>query len=260
MQSAEEKQLEDITRAMTPITLADMKSIRLMKRTDTKFVTNVPTLLRLLSLVRDTYYIQEVDGARVSRYRTVYWDDPAQHAFFSVHVHGHLPRTKVRVRTYVESDLTFLEIKRKNNHGKTSKTRTRVTDIPSVMEGAEGEPFLEEKTGLTFSNIKPAVGNHFRRITLVNRGKTERLTIDFDLEFDNFETGCTYDLSNVVVVELKRDGRVFSPILAKLRELRIKPSGFSKYCIGTALTNDALPHNLLKERLRYVKRIASVTA
>ena len=52
-----------------------------------------------------------------------------------------------------------------------------------------------------------------------------------------------------MVVELKRDGNVYSPVLALLRKLRIKPSGFSKYCIGTVMTNDRIKKNNFKEKL-----------
>lgn len=249
--------LDNKLASMQPITLQQMKAVKLMNRTDQKYVTNVSGLLGLLSLVGDDYFVQEIDGLRICAYRTVYWDDAAHHGFFHTHICGQLPRMKVRARTYVDSDLSFLEIKRKNNHGKTKKKRTQVESISAVSEKAEGESFLTEKTGLTFQDIRPTVGNHFNRITLVNKAMTERLTIDFDLEFDNMETGLTADAGNIVVIELKRDGRVFSPILPKLRALRIKPSGFSKYCIGTAMTNDSLPHGRLKPRLRRIRRIAA---
>lgn len=249
--------LDEKLAAMPPISLEEMKAVKLMNRTDRKYVTNVPGLLGLLGLVGDDYYVQEIGGRRVCAYRTVYWDDLQNHGFFRTHICGQLPRVKVRARTYVDSDLSFLEIKRKNNHGKTKKKRTQVESISAVAEKMEGEGFLTEKTGLTFQDIRPTVGNHFNRITLVNKAMTERLTIDFDLKFDNLETGLDAEVGNVVVIELKRDGRVHSPILPKLRALRIKPSGFSKYCIGTAMTNAALPHGNLKPRLRYIRRIAS---
>ena len=34
-----------------------------------------------------------------------------------------------------------------------------------------------------------------------------------------------------------------------LRQLRIKPSGFSKYCIGSVVTNAQLKNNLFREKL-----------
>ena len=91
----------------------------------------------------------------------------------------------------------------------------------------------------------------------MNFGKTERLTIDFDLSFYNYETGKESGMDNAVIIELKRDGRVPSPILPMLRTLRIKPSGFSKYCIGTAVTNDHLQRNRFKPRLRKIGKIMS---
>ena len=110
-------------------------------------------------------------------------------------------------------------------------------------------------TGYTFSDIVPALGNRFNRITLVNYDKTERLTIDFDLQFFNYETQAEQDMDNIAIIELKRDGRVPSPILPMLRELRIKPSGFSKYCIGTALTNDRVRVNRFKKRIIKINKI-----
>jgi hypothetical protein len=100
------------------------------------------------------------------------------------------------------------------------------------------------------------VENNFHRITLVNDAKTERLTIDFGIHIRNHETGAEADFDNLVIIELKRDGRVHSPILALLRQLRIKPSGFSKYCIGSTLTNSNLKINRFKKRLHRYEKIS----
>ena len=115
--------------------------------------------------------------------------------------------------------------------------------------------FLTERTGYTFKDIIPTVENNFHRITLVNDAKTERLTIDFGIHILNHETGAEADFDNLVIIELKRDGRMHSPILALLRQLRIKPSGFSKYCIGSAITNDGLKINRFKKRLHRYEKI-----
>lgn len=250
--------LETIARLageLPPITLDEMKSIRLMNRMDTKFVTNVPMLIRLLEMTKGCYYSQSVAGKRISPYRTTYWDDPVNHEMYHFHQCGHLPRTKVRVRTYVDSQHTFLEVKRKNNHGKTKKKRVAVPSLEAVIRDRAGEDFLHELTGLSFDSIVPTLGNRFSRITLVNQAKTERLTIDFDLHFHNYETGCDKDMDNIVIIELKRDGRLPSPILPMLRSLRIKPAGFSKYCIGSSVTNPGLRLNRFKKRLIKIDKI-----
>ena len=111
---------------MPPITLDEMGKIRLMNRTDTKFLTNKMGLLKVLEQAKNDYYVQEIDGKRIAHYRTTYWDFD-EHGFYVMHQNGHKPRMKVRVRTYEDSNgLTFLEIKRKDNHGKTKKKRTEV--------------------------------------------------------------------------------------------------------------------------------------
>ena len=96
------------------------------------------------------------------------------------------------------------------------------------------------------------------RITLVNFAKTERLTIDFNLRFHNLLTDDVRKLEYVAIIELKRDGNVPSPSLDIFRQLRIKRSGFSKYCIGCALTNKNLKRNNFKERLNLVNKLENI--
>lgn len=249
--------LSRLVEQLPAISLDQMSSIRLMNRTDTKFVTDLSTLAELIRRAEGSYYSQETCGHRISPYRTVYWDSCDGHVMFRTHICGHAPRTKVRVRTYLDTNHTFLEVKKKNNHGKTAKTRVPVPSIEAVMENGAGEAFLTEQTGFTFGEIAPTLGNEFRRITLVNFGMTERLTIDVDLSFHNYETGTDARMDNVAVIELKRDGRVPSPVLDILRALRVKPAGFSKYCVGTSLTNPGLRQNRMKPRLRKINKIAT---
>ena len=254
-------EISEILEAFPTITLEEMSSIRLMNRTDTKFVTTLPVLKNLLALCQEDYFAQVIEGIKIAPYRTVYWDTDERHEMFQKHQSGQRPRTKVRARTYESSHVSFLEVKKKDNHGKTKKKRIEVQSIDNVIRNAEGEEFLNERTDFTFlegngrRQIFPSLGNHFDRITLVNRGHTERLTIDFNLRFDNFENGREKKLERTVIIELKRDGRQHSPILPLLRQLRVKPSGFSKYCIGSALTNpEGLRINNFKEKLILLKK------
>ena len=247
--------LHTLVAQMRPITLEEMKSVRLMKRTDTKFVTNNEMLMKLLELTRESYSAQHNNGKCIADYRTVYWDTPATHEMFRQHHCGHFPRTKVRARTYLDSGHSFLEVKKKDNHGKTRKKRIEIPSIEAVINDHYGEEFLTERTGYTFKDIIPTVENNFHRITLVNDAKTERLTIDFGIHIRNHETGNEADFDNLVIIELKRDGRIPSPILPLLRQLRVKPSGFSKYCIGTVVTNPDIPQNRFKKRMVKVMKL-----
>ena len=100
--------------------------------------------------------------------------------------------------------------------------------------------------------------NHFHRITLVNKAKTERLTIDTDLQFHNVQTDTDRHMGDLVIIELTRAGLVYSPVLEMLRQLRIFPHGFSKYCMGSALTNPNLPVNRFKPKLIDIRKISEL--
>ena len=172
---------------------------------------------------------------------------------YYVHQSGHTNRQKLRFRTYVSSNLQFMEVKTKNNHGRTKKKRMKVVDTD--ITDSEKLNFLQEHLRYNPDELRPAIANSFNRITLVNKGKTERLTIDTDLQFNNLVTGTKRNMGKLVIVELKRDGLCYSPVLEMLRQLRVFPHGFSKYCMGSALTNDELKVNRFKQKLRDVERI-----
>ncbi|MBR5639698.1 MAG: polyphosphate polymerase domain-containing protein [Muribaculaceae bacterium] len=244
--------MDTIINNFSPITLDEMSSVKLMNRVDTKFVTTMPQLVKLLKLAQNEYFMQEIDGKRASAYTSLYYDTPAFDMYLTHH-NGCLGRQKVRVRRYLDSGLTFLEVKNKNNHRRTRKKRISISDFNIV--GEEKRNFLEPLCCYDVDTLKPALRNWFDRITLVNKGKTERVTIDVDLRYHNVASGIDETLSQAVIIELKRDGNAPSPLLAMLRDLRIKPHGFSKYCIGTALTNPTIKQNRLKEKLHYVHRL-----
>ena len=235
-----------------PITLAEMKSVRLMNRVDTKFVTTVPRLLQLLEMAKGEYFVQEIDGERNSAYTTLYYDTPRLDMYI-MHHNGCLGRQKVRVRQYVDSNLTFLEVKNKNNHRRTRKKRITVTGFD--ITGEQQREFLKPLCWWDVDTLQPALRNWFNRITLVNKAKTERVTIDTGLRFHNCMSGLDKSLDQVVIIELKRDGNQPSPLLAMLRDLHIHPYGFSKYCMGTALSNPSVKKNRLKPKLHYVERL-----
>ena len=247
-----------ILNGFNTISLDEMSSIRLMNRIDTKYLANEQQLVRLLEMARGEYMVQSIDGIRQSEYSTQYLDDRFNTMYLNHH-NGRVPRQKVRIRTYVDTNDDFFEVKIKNNHGRTKKKRMHLTGADTyVQEGASA--FLEEHAMLSIplSDMRPKVANHFKRITLVNNAKTERLTIDRELSFHNSETGLDRNMDNLVVIEVKRDGNTYSPIQDLLRELRIFPSGFSKYCIGMALTTPGIKRNLFNERLRKIEKLTSI--
>lgn len=245
----------NLLKPMSPITLAQMESVRLMNRTDSKFIACSDQLSDLLGMASRDYLVQEIEGSRVASYRTMYLDD-VDLTMYMLHHGGRQPRQKVRVRSYVDSGLDFFEVKIKNNHGRTKKKRMQLAGDGAWRVNEAGE-FLARHALLPIplDSMEPRISNSFRRITLVNRERTERLTIDTDLCFHNETSGIDREMENLAIIEVKRDGNTPSPVLDMLRELRIFPSGFSKYCIGMALTEPGIKRGNFKERLVRIDKL-----
>ena len=259
--------ITDILQQFEPISLAEMEGVKLMNRVDTKFVMPASLLPELLALAQTSYFVQQAAGKRTGDYDTVYYDTEDLDMYIRHH-DRQLVRQKIRVRQYVDSHLTFLEIKRKNNKGRTKKKRIIVpgfditADTPSVLkhkrredEAVTVQSFIDSKSRYEWSEISPHLWTKFHRITLVNKAMTERLTIDMDLVWENVVSNEVMTYPELVIIELKRDGNVPSNMTDIMLAHRIKPLKISKYCIGTALTTPGIKKNRFKNKIRSIEKL-----
>lgn len=232
----------------SPITLREMKEIRLMDRDDKKYVATDSDILTLIEKAGDEYFMQELEGMiRISHYQTIYYDT-LQNELFLMHQNGKKSREKIRERHYVDSSLAFCEIKRKNNHGRTSKSRIE-TSFGDAMNSIEIKEFVARNSNSDPTGLVHSLFNDFYRITLVNRRMTERVTIDFDISFRNLLNGVERELSGLGVIEIKKDGNTPSPISDILTDMRVHPARFSKFCIGCLITDKEMKRNNFKSDL-----------
>jgi hypothetical protein len=248
--------LETVLGKMQTITLDEMANIRLMDRVDSKFVAPVSALPTLLEAMTDCFKVQIINNIRIAPYCTQYLDTPDL-KMFVMHQNGQLNRQKIRIRSYVESNLSFLEIKNKNNKGRTKKMRVPVplSHLTSVEDLNDKKHFLEENSSFGSINLKPSLSNTFKRITFVNNKATERITIDFNLSFQNYRTGKETALDKLMILELKQDGWQHSDFRDILLHMRIKPISFSKYCMGTILTNPESKYNRFKSKWMTINKL-----
>lgn len=243
--------VSDILVNMDPISLDEMSAVKLMNRIDTKYVADDLTVAKLFWFIKDEYYVQEIDGKRIASYDSVYYDTVDNHMYI-IHQDKKLKRDKLRVRNYVDTGNYFCEVKHKNNHGRTKKKRIEVGE--DVFSDLKSEPavrnFVENQLpDYDFDGFVKKLSTTFERITIVNKGKTERITIDFNVRFHNFENGNDESIAPLVIMELKRDGQCESFFQKTLFEMRIKPFSISKYCIGRALTDKTLKQNRFKKKI-----------
>lgn len=244
---------------MRPITLDEMKEVKLMNRIDTKYLITSEQLLAILNGIHEHYYAQEIEGKRLASYDTVYYDTPDLRMYI-IHHNRHLVRDKVRVRTYVDSNLTFCEVKHKTNKGRTKKKRIEIEPGVDVTIDPAASTFLAERQPYPVESLNPSLETIFGRFTLVNYEKTERLTIDCNVTFNNIVSGTYASIAPLVIMELKQDGRARSLLKEVLFDLRIKPYKISKYCIGTAMTRPEVKQNRFKRKLLRINKLKSLNS
>jgi hypothetical protein len=169
------------------------------------------------------------------------------------HHNGKLNRYKIRHRTYVDSNSGFLEVKHKNNKGRTLKTRIKKQDVPYNFD-VNSLKFLASKLPFNPLVLIPKLWVNYNRITLVNLEIGERVTIDTGLEFIDTEKN-KIALNNLVIAEVKQDKKNPSTFISAIKEFGIKPGSISKYCMAASYLNTQLKTNSFKLKLNQISKI-----
>lgn len=244
--------MDQILKLYPPISLDMMNEVKLQNRFDLKFVLHISQLQSILKEIVADYFVLKISGTSVQHYQSVYYDTNGN-LFYLAHHNGQAGRIKVRRREYIGSALCYTETKFKSNKGKTSKRRITSSDVNSGFSNNDKQ-FLESQLFISPEFLEPKIKNMFNRITLVSRRFDERCTIDF---YISFESGSScIDLPKLVIIELKKgDLKQHSALGDALQRHKIHPSGFSKYCIGRALTEPHLKQNRFKSRILKIKKL-----
>lgn len=226
-----------------------MDSVKLMNRIESKYTFPSNQLPIILEKIKPFYRILEIDGKRLHRYNTVYFDTENL-AIYNKHQSGSLNRYKIRHRTYKETENSFLEVKFKSNKGVTFKNRIPLKLKPAKWCDRSSE-FIVNNSPYDPSTLFPKIEVNFSRITFVSFQCQERLTFDLGLEFKN-GTAVT-NLPKLITAELKQVKKNTSPFKDVMKRIHIREGSLSKYCIGIALNYKKAKINNFKSKLKTIK-------
>jgi hypothetical protein len=247
--------LLNIINSFDPISLEGMDRVRLLNRTDKKYLMNAEMLNTFLRPLANYYFVLEHIEKRILHYETQYFDTK-ELDLYAMHLHGQGRRYKVRRRFYSDSKIRFFELKTRTNQGKTEKQRILTPDNNSQLREEEIE-LLQNELPFAPELLKPTLLTGYDRITLVNKTHNERVTIDLSLNFE--QDGEKAEMQNLVIVEVKQAEKALTPALEALRDLRQKPGGISKYCLGLISTLPKLPFNRFKPLLLKIDKLITTT-
>jgi hypothetical protein len=227
--------------ALPPISLEAVEATAgLQARFDRKYILDAELLDRLA--LGASCRALEIDGRRRFRYETVYFDTPDRRLYLDT-AHRRPNRFKVRVRTYVDSDTSMLEVKRKDRRGKTEKGRL---ELAPGCDRRQLDPAMRDFVDASVSSnltgqLVETITTSFDRSTIADLDHGARYTVDLGLVAAGVD-GRTVRLEDAVVVECKSAGRT-TPLDRTLWALGIRPAPMSKYCTTLAMLEPSLPAN-----------------
>ncbi|MFI5932560.1 polyphosphate polymerase domain-containing protein [Actinoplanes sp. NPDC051494] len=233
---------------LAPIGLAELTDrAELMTRRDRKYVLRRADLHALLPALTRNARPLDIDGLRLFRYASVYFDTPELTSYRLTALRRRR-RFKVRTRTYVDSGTCWLEVKTEAGRGGTAKNR-----LPHPPDDhhdvTPGRWFVDRLLGAEPGLLGPVVATHYHRATLFLPDSQSRLTIDVDLTWSDLGTATQLSLPDLVVVETKTR-TVAAEADRLLWAHGHRPIAISKYATGLAAMRPDLPSGPWRRLLR----------
>ena len=235
------------------VSLQQLDGVKLMNRVDQKFILHQHELNDLLAEILHSYNVLEIDGKRLFKYSSLYYDTDALN-FYTDHHNGKPNRIKIRSREYLDTGTAFFEIKKKIKGFRTEKYRIKKSGDKLNDQVSEQE--LLKHHHLDHIPLVPSILIDYSRITLSAKDLSERVTIDTDLLFKK-EQG-EESMGGLVIIEVKQDQvKRESPIIQALRKRRNRPFGISKYAMGMVLMNAVNKTNAFRHKVSKIKQLIS---
>ena len=244
-----------IAERFAPISLAELEgsSAALLDRMDRKYVVPMETFAALAERLDATHRVLDIGGVRAFRYCTTYYDTPGLDAYRD-HVQRRRLRYKCRSRRYSDSGACTFEVKLRGPRGRTVKHRMPYEDALHGSVSPEALRFLRHRLLLAYGRepdeeLGPTLEMAFRRLTLVDVERGERLTCDFDLAFAGAGERAGRLADGAVILESKSPGGSARADRV-LRDLGARPvASCSKYCLGIGMTRPDIRINRFRRLL-----------
>lgn len=240
--------------AQTPILPSDLDVISLdelnaraamMTRVDRKYVVEAERVPEILAQLHEDTRALEIGGKRAQNYASCYFDTPDYDSYMGA-AHKRRRRFKVRTRTYVDSQLAFLEVKTRGARGNTVKKRisyaVELAELGHLSRG--GRTWVSDiLTGAHCSDessrLSPVLRGSYTRSTLL-MPEGGRATIDSDLAWES--QGYVLTHPGMVIIETKSSASP-SQLDRALWAASVRPAKISKYATAMAAFNPELPRN-----------------
>ena len=240
-------------RHLAPIGLEELNAAAaLQTRVDRKYVLPAHQAKELLAAFRADLMILEMDGKRGFDYDSVYFDTARLDSYLLA-ARGRRRRFKIRTRTYLDSAVSFLEVKTEGSREATVKDRIPYELSDRSRITAEGLAYINDTLAATIGDVpsgplEPVLETRYRRTTMFLPGSDSRATIDEAVTWQR-PGGSSWLLDGALVLETK-SGSTAGPLDRHLWANGVRPSRISKFATGMAALRPELPANRWHGTLR----------
>jgi hypothetical protein len=221
----------------------DSTNLLMKNRFESKYYFHISHLEQILQACQNQYKILKIDERLIFDYQNFYFDTKDYQLYYKHH-NGKAERFKVRQRIYLNSQLSFVEVKQKTKKGLTNKYRKEASSLENAAS------FLQSHINLDYTQLVPALENRYKRITLLHKINEEKVTIDINLNFASEKNNINFNQISIAEVKSENySGTDFSRIM---KLLGIREGGMSKYCMGLIALGIPVRHNLFNQSYKQI--------
>ncbi len=231
-----------------------------LKRIDKKFLINWKQFPEILKDLTNDFKVLEIKGKKIFSYDNIYMDSD-DYIFYNQHQDKKNSRTKVRTRYYLDSNLAYFEYKQKINWI-TNKYRYEFPSEEHWFMTKWKKRFFEWVWQSMYNNDKapkifPSIQTKYKRITLVNKDGSERLTIDFDIKTIDLrdKNNKEINLKNLVIIESKSLNKNCLSDNIMIKHNITEAKSCSKYSLWVVYSGLAKRYDTFKETMEKIKEI-----
>lgn len=224
----------------------------LQQRIDRKYLVPTEKFTNIFEQFDAQMQVLDTNGRHIFPYDSVYFDTPDL-ASYHLAAYGRRRRYKIRTRSYLDSGVSFLEVKTEGSRNITVKERIpyNLADRSTITD--EGAAYIAETLGGTGQplpeNLAPVLETVYGRITLYLPDSNSRATIDVDVAW-SLPGAHPLVMTDKLVVETK-SGSAAGQLDKYLWKNGIRPSRISKFATGLAILKPELPANRWHRTLRH---------
>lgn len=244
-------EIESVLNQFEKIDLQGLEKVKLLNRVDSKFIFHVNELPYILNIIKNDYFLLEINDLHSFDYETAYFDSQ-KFQLYHAHHNGKLNRFKIRRRHYLYNNQNFFEIKQKIKGNRTHKFRIEKSGEGNIFSEIEQEMLV--LSGAPKIELEEKLKVYYTRLTFASKSENERITVDLGLTYSN--ENMKKEFNELAILEVKQDSMNRNTgVLLCLKTKKIRPLSISKYAIGIAMIENSVKKNAFKSKILQINKL-----